>query len=50
MAHFIEFKNVTKIYKTGTQAIIANDNLSFYIEEGEYIVFILLFHFEKKLI
>ena len=38
MAHFIEFKNVTKIYKTGTQAIIANDNLSFYIEEGELCV------------
>jgi putative ABC transport system ATP-binding protein len=38
MAHFIEFKNVSKVYKTGTQAIIANDNLSFYIEEGELCV------------
>lgn len=38
MAHFIEFKNVTKIYKTGNQAIVANDNLSFFIEEGELCV------------
>lgn len=38
MAHFIEFKNVTKIYKTGTQVIVANDDLSFFIEEGELCV------------
>ena len=38
MAHFIEFQNVSKVYKTGSQAILANDNLSFYIEEGELCV------------
>lgn len=38
MSHFIEFKNVTKVYKTGTQAIVANDNLSFFVDEGELCV------------
>lgn len=38
MSHFIEFKNVTKVYKTGSQAIVANDNLSFFVDEGELCV------------
>ena len=42
MAHFIEFKNVTKIYKTGTQAIIAQGHqwyikgISFVWDKGRW--------------
>jgi len=34
---FIEFRDVTKIYQTGTKAL---SNVSFSIEEGEFVFFI----------
>lgn len=38
MSHFIEFKNVSKIYKTGDVETRAVDDVSFSIEEGELCV------------
>ncbi|MBE6116771.1 MAG: ABC transporter ATP-binding protein [Erysipelotrichaceae bacterium] len=35
---FIEFKNVSKIYKMGEVEIKALDNISFEIEKGEFVV------------
>lgn len=34
---FIEFKNVSKIYKMGEVEIKALDNISFEIEKGEFV-------------
>ena len=38
MSQFIEFKNVTKEYKTGETILKAADNLNFSIDEGEFVV------------
>ena len=35
---YVSFKNVTKKYQTGSQEIIANNNISFDIAEGEFCV------------
>ncbi len=35
---FIEVINMSKIYKTGTTSIVANDNLSFSIEKNEFSI------------
>ena len=35
---FIEFKNVSKIYKMGEVEIKALDDISFEIEKGEFVV------------
>ena len=37
---FIEFKNVSKIYKTGEIEIKAVDNISFPINRGEFVVIV----------
>ncbi len=38
MSTIIEFKNVDKIYKTGDHILKAMDNVSFTIDEGEFVV------------
>ncbi len=38
MSHIIEFKNVDKVYKTGDHLLKAMDNVSFTIDEGEFVV------------
>ena len=38
MSAIIEFKNVDKIYQSGEQILKAMDNVSFTIEEGEFVV------------
>ncbi|MQM71964.1 MAG: ABC transporter ATP-binding protein [Eubacteriaceae bacterium] len=38
MAHFIEFKDVTKIYGTGEAEVRALDGIRFYVDEGEFCV------------
>ena len=38
--HFIEFRNVTKLYKMGETVIRANDAMSFAIEKGELVVIV----------
>nr|WP_072515002.1 ABC transporter ATP-binding protein [Ndongobacter massiliensis] len=38
--HFIEFCNVTKLYKMGETVIRANDAMSFAIEKGELVVIV----------
>ena len=35
---FIEFKNVSKVYKMGEVEIRALDDISFEIEKGEFVV------------
>lgn len=40
MRHYVEFNNVTKIYKMGNHDIYANDKMSFYIEEGEFCIIV----------
>lgn len=37
---FVEFKNVNKIYKMGENEIRALDNLSFGINEGEFVIIV----------
>ncbi len=37
---YVSFKNVTKKYQTGSQEIIANNNISFDIAEGEFCVIV----------
>ena len=37
---YVEFQDVCKSYKVGTQAIEANKNVNFYIEEGEFCVIV----------
>ena len=34
----VEFKNVTRIYKTGDYELKALDNVSFTLDEGEFVV------------
>lgn len=36
--HFIEFQDVTKEYKTGENTVIAANHVSFFIDEGEFVV------------
>ena len=38
MSPIIEFKNVVKEYKSGTHTLKAMDNVSFTIDEGEFVV------------
>ena len=38
MSEIIEFKNVDKIYKSGDHILKAMDNVSFSIDEGEFVV------------
>lgn len=38
MNHLIEFKKVTKCYDLGEKKILAADNISFTIDEGEFVV------------
>ena len=40
MAHFIEFENVSKIYRMGETRIPAVDDLSFFVEQGEFCVIV----------
>lgn len=40
MAHFIEFENVSKIYRMGETRIPAVDGLSFFVEQGEFCVIV----------
>lgn len=37
-SHFIEFKNVTKVYGDGEAEVRALDGISFYVDEGEFCV------------
>ena len=37
-SHFIEFKNVTKVYGSGEAEVRALDGISFYVDEGEFCV------------
>ena len=38
MSEIIEFRNVDKIYKSGDHILKAMDNVSFKIDEGEFVV------------
>lgn len=38
MKHFVEFKNVTKAYGQGEHRLLAADEISFVIDEGEFVV------------
>lgn len=38
MKHLVEFKNVTKAYGEGEHRMLAADNISFTIDEGEFVV------------
>ena len=38
MSTIIEFKNVSKIYKSGGHVLKAMDNVNFTIDEGEFVV------------
>ncbi len=40
MGSFVEFKNVSKYYQTGDQKIAANDNISFTLDKGEFLVIV----------
>lgn len=40
MSHYIEVNNVYKKYKMGETTILANDDMSFYIDEGEFCVIV----------
>mgnify|MGYP003085267678 FL=1 len=38
MKKYIEFKNVSKVYKIGEKEYVALDNISFHIEKNEFVV------------
>lgn len=38
MKHVVEFKNVTKAYQTGNKTLYAVKDISFTIEEGEFVI------------
>lgn len=38
MKNIVEFKNVTKAYNVGDQKLLAANNISFTIDEGEFVV------------
>ncbi len=40
MSHFIEFQNVCKYYHMGEQTIVAADHISFYAEQGEFVIIV----------
>ena len=40
MAHFVDFQNVSKIYKTGEVETPALAHASFYVEQGEFCVIV----------
>ncbi len=40
MSAFVQFENVTKIYKTGSVEVKALSNVSFEIEKGEVCVIV----------
>lgn len=40
MSHFVEFKDVKKIYKTGDVEIAAADGVSFFMEKGEFVIIV----------
>ncbi len=40
MSHFIEFQEVCKYYKMGEQTIAAADHISFYAEQGEFVIIV----------
>lgn len=40
MSSFVEFKNVSKYYRTGDQKIAANDKISFTLDKGEFLVIV----------
>lgn len=40
MSHFVEFKNVKKIYKTGEVEIAAADGVNFHFEKGEFVIIV----------
>ena len=40
MSHFIEFQEVCKFYQMGQQTIAAADHISFYAEQGEFVLIV----------
>ncbi len=40
MSHFIDFQGVCKFYKMGQQTIAAADHISFYAEQGEFVIIV----------
>ena len=38
MKKYIEFKDVSKVYKIGEKEYVALDNISFHIEKNEFVV------------
>lgn len=40
MSHFVEFKDVKKIYKTGDVEIAAADGVNFFMEKGEFVIIV----------
>ena len=40
MEHLIELKNISKIYRSGSEQIRALDNISLHIDKGELIAIV----------